>query len=361
VLSDHERRLLAEFERRRAIEALDPDRSRRRHGRPARPGPVVVAVGSSMTGQALDWAAAEASARGCRLHVVHAERLLCAVDPSGLVPVADFWSYRESADHILRTAVSRARSVAPDIDVSAETAWGPTVPSLLSQSRGAQLLVLGSRNPPLRRRLTDRLARSVRGRVADRALCPVALVRPLRTDPQAGSRPRVVVGIDAHGSCAAALGVAFRAAAQRAVPLTAVHAWTPDLPADHEGLCGSRAASEACADQVVDRALAPWRSRFADVSVVTRLSVADPATALIRESEGAALVVVGSRARWAAAGRFFSSVSRSVARGASCPVVVVRTRPATADEHDESERRTALRDVDLSGTEPVHRRRTPWE
>jgi nucleotide-binding universal stress UspA family protein len=361
VLSDDERRVLAEFERRRAIEALEPDRLRRTDSRPGQQGPVVVAVGSYTTGQALDWAAAEASARGCRLHVVHAERLRCAVDPSGLVPVADFWSDRVAADDILRAALSRARSAAPDLDVSAELEWGPTVPSLVSQSNGAQLLVLGSRNPPLRRRLTDRLARSVRDRVTDRAFCPVALVLPLQTDPHAGSRPRVVVGIDGHGSCAAALGVAFRAAAQRAVPLTAVHAWTPDIPADHEGVCGSMAASEARARQVLDWALAPWRSRFADVSVGTRLSVADPATALIRESEGAALVAVGSRARGAATGRFFSSVSRSVARGARCPVVVVRTGTVTAGEQDESERRTAVRGVDQAGTEAVHRRRTPWE
>jgi hypothetical protein len=51
--------------------------------------PVVVAVGNDTNGQALDWAAAEASARRCPLHVVHAERLRWTIDPSGLVPVAD--------------------------------------------------------------------------------------------------------------------------------------------------------------------------------------------------------------------------------------------------------------------------------
>jgi len=83
--------------------------------------------------------------------------------------------------------------------------------------------------------------------------------------------------------------------------------------------------------------------------------------ALIRESEGAALVVVGSRARGAARGRFFSLVSRSVAQRARCPVVVVRTGKATADEHAESGRRTALPGMDPLGIVPVHRPRTPWE
>jgi hypothetical protein len=104
----------------------------------------------------------------------------------------------------------------------------------------------------------------------------------------------VVVGIDAHGGGAATLEVAFRAAAQRGVPLTAVHAWTPDMPAGHDAVCGSFAASEARAHEHLQRALEPWRSRFADVPVVHRLTAADPAAVLTRESEGAALVVVGS-------------------------------------------------------------------
>ena len=146
----------------------------------SRPGAVVVAVGHDTSGQAQDWAAAEASARGGRLHVVHAERLRSAVDPSGLVPVA------------------------------------------------------------------------------------------------------------------------------------------------------------------------------------TRLSIADPAAALIRESEGAALVVVGSRARGAVSGRLFGSASGRVAERAPCPVVV-RTGKATADEHAESGRRTAVPGADPIGIEQVHRPRRPWE
>jgi nucleotide-binding universal stress UspA family protein len=287
--------------------------------------------------------------------------VVVAVDPSGLVPVADFWSYRVAAEHILRAAVSRARSVAPDIDVSAELEFGPTVASLLFQGRGAQLLVLGSHDPPFERRLKDRLALSVCDRVAGRALCPVAIVRPLQTNPHAGSLPRVVVGISGHGSSAAVLAVAFRAAAQRGVPLTAVHAWTPDVSADHEAVCGPVAASGARAAEFFDHALAPWRSRFADVAVVPRLPIADPAAALIRESEGAALVVVGSRARGAVRGRLFGSAGLRVAQRARCPVVVVRTGKPTAEGHDESGPRTAVPGVDPVGIEQVHRRRTPWE
>jgi hypothetical protein len=91
------------------------------HGRP-----VVVAVGNGTNGQALDWAAAEASARQCPLPVVHAERLQWAVDPSGLVPVVDLAPNRVTAEQVLGEAVSRARSVAWDIHVAAELVVGPT-------------------------------------------------------------------------------------------------------------------------------------------------------------------------------------------------------------------------------------------
>jgi nucleotide-binding universal stress UspA family protein len=144
------------------------------------------------------------------------------------------------------------------------------------------------------------------------------------------------------------------------VPLAVVHAWTPDVPADHEAVCGSVAASQARAAEFLDHALAPWRRRFADVPVVPRLPIADRAAALIRESDGAALVVVGSRARGAVRGRLFGSVSRRVAQRARCPVIVVRTGKATAAERTESGRRTAVAGVD-PGIEPVRRPRTPWE
>jgi nucleotide-binding universal stress UspA family protein len=122
--------------------------------------PVVVAVGNDTNGQALDWAAAEASVRRCRLYVVHAERLQWAIDPSGLVPVVDFTPYRVEAEQVLREAVSRAHSVARDIHVAAELVFGPTVSLLVAHARGAQLLVLGSRDARFPRQLRGHLSHS---------------------------------------------------------------------------------------------------------------------------------------------------------------------------------------------------------
>lgn len=289
--------------------------------------PVVVAVGNDANGRAVEWAAAEASTRGYPLRVVHAVRLPWTVDPAGLVPVADFSSSRDAAEDVLRTAVRRARVVASDIDISAEALFGCTVRLLTAETRTAQLLVLGSRSGPFPSGVRGHLARPLVAAVARRAACPVAVVRSLRSGVASGA-PRVVVCADGAREWTAALGVAFRAAAQRGVPVLAVQGVAPDSPADHEGVAGSAAVGEVCAQAMLDRAVEPWRYRFADVPVATRLLAGDPASALVRQSQGAALVVIGFRARAAARDGGIGSVGRAAAGSAQCPVVVVRSEKA---------------------------------
>ena len=287
-----------------------------------RPRPVVVAVSEDSVGQALEWAAAEASARSCDLRVVHIERQRWVVDPSGLVPVADFWSDRPAAEALLRTAVDRARSVAPDVGVSSLLLTGATVPQLVGQGRDAQLLVMGSARTPFPRGLRGLLVRPLVDAVATRVPCPVAVVRPLRSGPLDGARPRVVVGPGA--SCPAAFDVAFSAARQRGLPVAMVGG-------------------------VLDEALGSWVARFSDVPVEVCWGAADPAAAMIRESAGAALVVVGAPAR----GRLragLGAVGRAVTQVVRCPVVVVH--PGTASEQ---------RSADTGRRNAVPRRRAPWE
>jgi nucleotide-binding universal stress UspA family protein len=234
------------------------------------------------------------------------------VDPSGLVPVADFWSGRPAAVALLRTAVRRARFVAPDVGVSALLLTGATAPQLACQTSHAALLVLGSGRAPFPGGLRGRLARSISDAVATRVSCPLVVVRPLRSRPLGGGAPRVVVGPD--GCCPAALDVAFAAARQRGVPVTVVDFWTPDA---------------------LDAGLEPWRARFPDVRVERRPVATDPAAAVIRASEGAALVVLSSRRR---------GTARAVTRRAHCPVVVVRQGKASGERH----------------VEPGRRRSAPW-
>jgi nucleotide-binding universal stress UspA family protein len=213
--------------------------------------------------------------------------------------------------------------VASDIEVSARLLCGTAVPALLHEADRARLLVLGSRGL---RGLHALLARSVSIRVAAHARCPVIVVQP--SSEAAGSRgspPRVVVGVDGDTSCSPAVGFAFHAARQRGVSLVALHAWVPDAPADLEAVHGPSTMAEALGRRALERALHRWHPRFPDVPVTTKLVQDEPTRALIAESRGAAMVVIGSRGRGCVRATLLGSVSQSVLQGSHSPLAVIRS------------------------------------
>ena len=115
--------------------------------RGGKPGPVVVGVDrAGSANDAVDWATAEAAARGCSLRIVHVFRSPLATDAYGLaMPIDSVTRTHTAAQLVLQAAVARARSVAPDTEVSARLLTGTTARVLLDQARDAQLLVLGGR------------------------------------------------------------------------------------------------------------------------------------------------------------------------------------------------------------------------
>jgi nucleotide-binding universal stress UspA family protein len=284
---------------------------------------VVVAVDvRHPAGDAVDWAAAEAAARGVPLQILHALRPRVAVDPYGLYVLADTAPSPETvARQALQQAAARARSVAAELDVSTCLIAGPTVRVLVEASRRAALLVVGRADATgVSSRLTGLLA----GQLAARARCPVVAIGPRGSALPGPSRPRVVLGVDVTRCVPATLDFAFSAAAQRGIPLVAVHAWRSDVAADLEGVCSPVAAAEATARDKLGRLLQPWQNRFGGVRVETRLVRDDPTAALLAESEGSALLVVGSTARGPMCSALCGSVSRRTVRRARSPVVVVR-------------------------------------
>jgi nucleotide-binding universal stress UspA family protein len=284
---------------------------------------IVVAVDDDGSADdAVDWAAAEAATRGCPLRVVHALHPPLPPDPYGVVPMIDsFAPARAAAELVLLDAVVRARSVASDIAVSTRLVLGSAGWALLREADGAQLLVVGSHG---RSGLRGLLAGSVSIHVAAHASCPVVVIHPADSTNAARPAPRVVVGVDRTPCCTDAIGFAFQAARQRGITLAAVHAWAPDPPADLEGISGTTTMAEALARRAIEQELARWRDEYADVRVVTKLAPGDPAQALLAESRGAALVVVGSRGRGHVLGAVLGSVSQTVLRHAQCPIAVVR-------------------------------------
>src|SRR6478735_2883969 len=110
-------------------------------------GSVVVGIdGTRAAEAALDWATAEAAARGCRLRIVHAFRPSLLVDPYGVVPpLGDLPVVWAAAEQVLAQAAVRARSVAPDLPVTARLLQATAFPALLGEARDASVLVLGGR------------------------------------------------------------------------------------------------------------------------------------------------------------------------------------------------------------------------
>jgi nucleotide-binding universal stress UspA family protein len=158
--------------------------------------------------------------------------------------------------------------------------------------------------------------------VSQHSHCPVLVVR--QHSAVADSAP-IVVGTDATEVSAAALEYAFSQASFQHRPLTVIHCYdevfeggygltgAPDE--DLEGLPEERLA--------IGEAVAGLQEKYVDVNVTTHLFKGPAAPTLVRASESAAMVVVGSRQRPRAAALFFGAVSRSVVEHSRCSVAVV--------------------------------------
>lgn len=283
--------------------------------------PIVVGVdGSASANAALDWALEAARRRHARLRLVHAIDMTRSASSSlAFFPPVDV--QRDMAWSVLTTALVDLE----DVDVAVETSlgMGRPAPVLLDEADRARMVVLGSRG---RSDLVGLLTGSTSLQVAMHATCPVVVVRAGVPARSAGrSAGLVVVGVDGSEVSEAALAFAFEEADAMRVGLTALHAWEwPDQHVDaHDGLW---AAAQEAEEAVLAERLAGWTEKYPDVEVTRVTRRADPAWALVEESAGAALTVVGSRGSGGFKGLLLGSVSHAVLQSADSPVAVVRTR-----------------------------------
>nr|BFD81804.1 universal stress protein [Streptomyces sp. Xyl84] len=137
--------------------------------------------------------------------------------------------------------------------------------------------------------------------------------------------PRVVVGVDGSPSSYAALRWAVRYARLVGGVVETIHAW--DTPSD-VGWTGPAIDPEFDLEQARERFAEELDSVFADqqrpAGLREHLVEGDPSEVLIRASQGAEVLVVGSRGRGAFRRAMLGSVSQRCAQHAACPVVVVR-------------------------------------
>ena len=283
------------------------------------PGIVVGVDGSPASKVAVDWAARDAAMRGTTLGLVHVvSSVVAPLSQTPLPAGIGKWQQqkgRECLNEALRVVDEAAMGT---VQAQSEMYYSATVPTLVDLSKGAELIVVGSRGHGA----LGSLLGSVSAGVVQRAHCPVAVIHdedPLMPHP---AQAPVLVGIDGSPASELATAIAFDEASRRHVDLVALHAWSDAGALDFPGMDWSTMKSSE--DEVLAERLAGWQEQYPDVSVYRVVVCGHPARQLIEHSEEAQLAVVGSRGLGGFAGMLLGSVSAAVVQSARMPVIVAR-------------------------------------
>ena len=312
------------------------------------PDRVVVGVDdTTLSREALRWAAREAVWHSSHLHVVHASE---ADEAQAEAVVRAMLDEVYQQVHLPSPSEERAPAGPPVVEVEYLRARSRAPEALVAASHGAAVLVVGAHST----HGFARLVTSVSHRAAAFATCPVAFVRQGQyQDPPV--RPRVVVGVDDSQTARDALRWAAREVSLRRQQtrqdwrLEVLHA----APAAQKFLLVHPAPAapatermtppEQLLDYLRTEVLAGDAER--DVPVDYTITYADPVGALVEAATGADLLVIGSSGRGILSDVLQPSVARDIVDRAPCPVVVAastpedrsaRVREATVAEERES-------------------------
>ena len=280
---------------------------------------VVVGVdGSPLSVAAVGHAARLAAARGLDLVVLHA--FAADLPMLGFGGGADRGEVDAHAHRLLADGVARAHAVDPSLTVTTLVRDGFASQALVDASRTAALVVVGARGHGV---LSRAGVGAVAMQVVTHARCPVLVVG--HESAAAGDGGRVVVGVDGSKASLKALGTAFDEAAHTGASLDVVHAWQPRGAGDPTLSASSSWSSyEADLESSVEGALGPRRAAQPDVKVEQEVVRGDPAKALVDRSEGAALLVVGSRGAGGFDGLHVGSTALQLMGRSHAPILVVR-------------------------------------
>jgi nucleotide-binding universal stress UspA family protein len=295
---------------------------------------IVVGIdGSTGARAALAWALTEAARRGADLEVVTA------------FPVDFYWAdpflldsgridgIRSDTEARARAAVESVRAemspVPADVGVRVLVVAGAPAAHLVRRSEGAALLVVGSRG---RGGLRSTVAGSVALHSSAHARCPVVVVHP--STPPAGEPARVVVGLDDSDAARAALVAAVAEAASIGAAVDAVLAyeetdyWSDMYAVMTPPLGQTREQALERGRTIVTEVLPEASARDA---VRIRAIEGHPGPVLVREAEGARLLVVGCRSRNQLQGLALGSAALHCVMHAPCPVMVVHPVASSVD------------------------------
>jgi len=300
---------------------------------PVPAGSITVGIdGSACAGLALDWAVAEATRRRLPVHIVHAFSYQYPMTSQGGMGFV-IEGVRETAEDLCQKAVDGVRTTHPDLSVTREVSTAGAASALVDASRTSHTVAVGARGVSAARGV---LLGSVSTQVAAHSHCPVVVIHGGQQAP-ADNAP-VVVGVDGSALSMNAIAYAFEEASSRGVGVTAVHAWWLDYV---EGASASAIWTvdwKAMAQEenaLVAESLAGWQEKYPDVAITRHSVQGHPVEALVRQSEEACLVVVGSRGRGGFRGLLLGSVSQGVVHRAQCPVAIIRAAREDGHHHGD--------------------------
>ncbi len=285
-------------------------------------GAVVVGVdGSTAAMSAAKWAAGVAQRFGAPLELINGipgqGRLL--TDAARAIRAAALVEHREHAIGTLKSTEEELRAAFRGLDIYTLQSDEAVGELLISRSRTARLVVLGSE---LVLPAAALLVGSTTLAVTAHSACPVVAWRG--SDRAMTENRPILLGVDGPHTGSAAFQSAFDFADTFKVGLKAVHAWAPFRPPlgamepyliDWDGL-------EALQWQELVNVLDPWAKRYPDVDVTYFVEPEGPSKALLRHATDSQLVVVGSRGRRLMTGAVLGSTGLNLLHHCSAPVML---------------------------------------
>jgi nucleotide-binding universal stress UspA family protein len=284
-------------------------------------GVLVCVDGSAASDAAVAWGTREAIMGGLPITLFHAVAPVLVGWPVGQL-YADMpdWQ-KDDGQRVIdqaRKALSASLGGSEPPEIRTELVYSSVVPALIDASKEAWMIVSGSQGLGALGRL---LLGSVTTGLVHHAHCPVAVIH---SDERAAPDPGapVLLGIDGSPASEAATALAFDEASHRGVELRALHVWSDVGVFAVLGMDWRDREREG--QEILGERLAGWQERYPDVPVERLLFCDKPSQWLLKESEHAQLLVVGSRGRGGFPGMLLGSVSSAVAQAARVPVIVVR-------------------------------------
>jgi nucleotide-binding universal stress UspA family protein len=148
--------------------------------------------------------------------------------------------------------------------------------------------------------------------------------RRINAEPRIDDRPRIVVGLDTLAASEPALRWAADEASRRGVLLQVVHTW--QIPVGSIYGAAVWPEVEACRDAAVETvtvardAIASWQP---ELHIETVVAEGGAAHTIVTRSEGASLVVLGTRHHSWLSRAVFGSTPASAIAHTHCPLVIV--------------------------------------